>query len=595
MLWMNHWWWVSNERRTVAQNRDRRRKPDPGCDPRRRVAGGRIHADRPYPRDAEPARPYLCGRSRHHPDRSGKPQPRRAGSDAPGQPCREAADRNVRRPERFILDPGLGRGGGLRLYRRRAEEGAHQAYPRPLRVALQCLRKTPGGTGAYQVAARGSQGHREGQGHPDEGEGPNRGRGLCAAALHRDAREEEKRRDRPVDSDRVGDAEMTAPLRIGFIPLVDAAALMVAVDKGYATAEGLDVTLVREVSWSNVRDKLNIGLFDAAHLLAPVAIASSLGLGHIKVPIVAPFNLGLNGNAITVSPALHAAIMGEIEGDPFDPMATALALCRVVAARRKSGAEPLTFGMTFPFSTHNYQLRFWMAAGGVDPDEDVRLVVLPPPYVVDSLANGHVDAFCVGAPWNSVAVDLGVGHILHFVSDILVRAAEKVLAVRQSWSERNPDILAALIRAHLRAVEFIEDSSHRAEAARILAQPERIGVDADVILRSLEGRLKISPDGTMRESSRYLLVGREGASRPDPVQAAWLYAQMVRWGQASISPEALEMAKAVFRPDLYDAALGLEPGSDVAHEDVGAFAGPAFDPDDVAGHLASFKIARQKL
>jgi NitT/TauT family transport system ATP-binding protein len=388
---------------------------------------------------------------------------------------------------------------------------------------------------------------------------------------------------------------MTAqPLHIGFIPLVDAAALIVAVDKGFAAAEGLDVTLVREVSWSNVRDKLNIGLFDAAHLLAPVAIASSLGLGHVKVPIVAPFNLGLNGNAITVSPALHAAIMSEIDGDRFDPMATAKALARVVAARRKSGAEPLIFGMTFPFSTHNYQLRFWMAAGGVDPDEDVRLVVLPPPYMVDSLANGHVDAFCVGAPWNSVAVDLGVGHILHFVSDILVRAAEKVLAIRQSWAEKNPDVVAALIRAHVRAAEFIEDPQNRAEAARILAQPERIGVDADVILRTLDGRLKISPDGTMRESSRYLLVGREGAARPDPVQAAWLYAQMVRWGQASISAEALTVAKAVFRPDLYDAALGLKVkvNSDVA-DAIGAFAGPAFDPDDIAGHLAAFAISRQ--
>ncbi len=385
------------------------------------------------------------------------------------------------------------------------------------------------------------------------------------------------------------------PLCIGFIPLVDAAALIVAVDNGFTAAEGLDVTLVREVSWSNVRDKLNIGLFDAAHLLAPVAIASSLGLGHVKVPIVAPFNLGLNGNAITVSPALHAEIMGEISGDRFDPMATALALSRVVAARRRSGAEPLTFGMTFPFSTHNYQLRFWMAAGGVDPDEDVRLVVLPPPYMVDSLASGHVDAFCVGAPWNSVAVDLGVGHILHFVSDILVRAAEKVLAVRQSWSERNPDVVAALIRAHARAVEFIEDPRHRAEAARILAQPERIGLDADVILRSLEGRLKISRDGTMRESSRYLLVGREGASRPDPVQAAWLYAQMIRWGQASLSPEALKIARAVFRPDLYDAALGLEAGAgNDSPGAIGAFAGPAFDADDIAGHLAAFDIARRQ-
>src|SRR4029079_11639343 len=136
---------------------------------------------------------------------------------------------------------------------------------------------------------------------------------------------------------------MTAPLRIGFIPLVDAAALIVAVDKGFTKAEGLDVTLVREVSWSNVRDKLNIGLFDAAHLLAPVAIASSLGLGHVKVPIAAPFTLGLSGNAITVSPALHAAMTSEIDGDRFDPMATSLALARVVTKRRKSGAEPLTF------------------------------------------------------------------------------------------------------------------------------------------------------------------------------------------------------------------------------------------------------------
>ena len=266
---------------------------------------------------------------------------------------------------------------------------------------------------------------------------------------------------------------MTTPLHIGFIPLVDAAALIIAVDKGFAATEGLDVTLVREVSWSNVRDKLNIGRFDAAHLLAPVAIASSLGLGHVKLPIAAPFNLGLNGNAITVSPALHAAIMGEIDGDPRNPLVTALALARVVAARRKAGLEPLTFGMTFPFSTHNYQLRFWMAAGGVDPDEDLRLVVLPPPYMVDSLASGQVDAFCVGAPWNSVAVDLGIGHILHFVSDILVRAAEKVLAVRQDWSDKNPEVLAALIRAASRAAEFIEQPENRAETA---AHPGEAGI-----------------------------------------------------------------------------------------------------------------------
>jgi NitT/TauT family transport system ATP-binding protein len=387
---------------------------------------------------------------------------------------------------------------------------------------------------------------------------------------------------------------MMTPLHIGFIPLVDAAALIVAVDKGFTAAEGLDVNLVREVSWSNVRDKLNIGLLDAAHLLAPVAIASSLGLGHVKVPIAAPFTLGINGNAITVSEALHAAILEEIDGDPFDPMATARALSRVVARRAKSGAEPLTFAMTFPFSTHNYQLRFWMAAGGVDPDEDLRLVVLPPPYMVDSLANGHVDGFCVGAPWNSIAVDKGVGHILHFASDILARAAEKVLAVRQNWAEKNPEVLASLVRAAARAAEYVEQPQNRAEVARLLAQPERIGVDADLVRRTLDGRLRISPDGTMRESSRYLLVGRENAARPEPAQAAWLYAQMVRWGQTPPSSEALKTAMAVFRADLYDAALkeSVAAGQAVSAP-FGAFAGPDFDPAEVTSYLASFQIGRR--
>ncbi len=137
-----------------------------------------------------------------------------------------------------------------------------------------------------------------------------------------------------------------------------------------------------------------------------------------------------------------------------------------------------------------------------------------------------------------------------------VRAAEKVLAVRQVWADKHPDVVAALVRAAVKGAEFIENPANLSEAARILAQPERIGVDAEVIQRTLTGRLKISPDGTLRESGRYLLVGREGAGRPDPVQAAWLYAQMVRWGQTALTPDGVKTAMAVFRPDLYDAALG---------------------------------------
>ena len=385
---------------------------------------------------------------------------------------------------------------------------------------------------------------------------------------------------------------MTTPLQIGFIPLIDAASLITAVEKGFTAAEGLDVKLVREVSWSNVRDKLNIGLFDAAHILAPVPIASSLGLGHIKVPIAVPLTLSLNGNAITVSAALYAAIMAEIDGDPLDPMATANALSRVVAERRRGGGEPLTFGMTFPFSSHNYQLRFWMAAGNVDPDEDVRLVVLPPPFMVDSIASGQIDGFCVGAPWNSIAVERGVGRTLHLGSDILQHAAEKVLAVRQRWAEKNPQTLSSLVRAVSRAAEFADVPANRRELADILAKGQYIGVEAGVILRTLEGRLQVAADGTMREDARYMLLAGDNVSVPDPLQAAWLYAEMVRWRQTPMSPEGLKAAQDVFRPDLYEAALGRVGRPHAPSKPVGAFMGPSFDPMDIAGYLAALDARR---
>jgi NitT/TauT family transport system ATP-binding protein len=290
---------------------------------------------------------------------------------------------------------------------------------------------------------------------------------------------------------------------------------------------------------------------------------------------------------------LHAAVGDAAEGDMLDPMVTAKALARVVAQRKARRQEPLTFGMTFPFSTHNYHLRFWMAAGGVDPDEDVRLVVLPPPYMVESLQNRHVDGFCVGAPWNSVAVDLGIGHILHFVSESFARAAEKYLGVRQRWADENPDVLTRLVRAHRRAADFVDDENNRDEVAALLAAPNRVGVAPDVIRRTLDGRLKVSPDGAYRTDARYLLVGREGAARPDPAQAAWLYAQMVRWGQAPLSRDMLAAAKAVCRPDLYDAAGGKpDAPSNEPADGIGAFAGPAFDPDDIEAHLAAWNLKR---
>jgi two-component system, oxyanion-binding sensor len=193
-----------------------------------------------------------------------------------------------------------------------------------------------------------------------------------------------------------------------------------------------------------------------------------------------------------------------------------------------------------------------------------------------------------------VAVDLGIGFILHLVSEILPRAAEKVLALRSRWAQERPDAVLRLVRAHRQAAAFIEDEANRDEVTAILAAPERVGVAAEVIRRTLDGHMRVAPDGTIRKSDRYLLVGRKQAARPDPVQAAWLYAQMVRWGQAPLSSDLLAAAKAVFRPDLYDAASAvMEPDTAGEPADgIGAFVGPAFDPDRIAAHLASWAIRR---
>src|SRR5262245_13814632 len=223
---------------------------------------------------------------------------------------------------------------------------------------------------------------------------------------------------------------MTAPsgvLVVGFIPLLDCAPLVVAAEKGFAADEGIEMVLVRETSWANIRDRLVVGHFDAAHMLGPMAVASSLGIGHLQVPLAAPLSLGLGGNAITVSTALWEQMTVQGASAAAAPGAQGQALRKVVAARARLNKPPLTFAMVYPFSCHNYELRYWLAASGIDPDHDVRLVVLPPPLLVDALRENQVDGFCVGEPWNSLAVDVGVGHIVAATTAIWRASPEKVL------------------------------------------------------------------------------------------------------------------------------------------------------------------------
>jgi NitT/TauT family transport system ATP-binding protein len=343
------------------------------------------------------------------------------------------------------------------------------------------------------------------------------------------------------------------PVRIGFLPLCDAALIVAVVEGDFGAREGLAITPVREVSWANIRDKLNIGLLDAAHMLAPLAIASSLGLAQVRAPMVVPFTLNLNGNAITLSTALADA-MG-LGDRPLPPAESAGRLAVVVAQRMRAGLAPLTFGMTFPFSMHHYQLRRWMALGGVDPDVDVRLVVLPPPFMAEHLRSGFIDGFCVGAPWNAVAVDEGLGTIAVAGVTLQPDMPEKVLACTAQAHARAPETTAALVRAFQAAADDLARPGGLAEIARLLAQPRYLDLPENTIRRTLDGDLRRSLAAPIAREADYLRLAGPGVNRPDTRQADQVIGELVAAGQMGRDAGILDQARAVFRADLYDRAL----------------------------------------
>lgn len=343
---------------------------------------------------------------------------------------------------------------------------------------------------------------------------------------------------------------------VGFIPLMDCAPLAVAVEKGFAAEEGLDLRLVRETSWANIRDRVIVGHFDAAHMLGPMAIASTLGLGHIKVPMAAPMSLGLGGNAITVSLRLWELMVAEGATVSADPRSLGEALRKVVRSRERTKKQPLTFAMVYPFSSHNYELRYWLAACGVDPDHDVRLIVIPPPLLVDTMREGQIDGFCVGEPWNSLAVAVGVGCIALPTTAIWRLSPEKVLGCRLEWAQRHPDRLQALVRALYKAAVWCERPENHPELSHLLAEPRFVGAPADNLLRGLSNRLRLQPDGDLQQVHNFYLPASQAATFPWASHAVWFYSQMVRWGQVAFDPEQAAQARATYRPDLYRLALG---------------------------------------
>ena len=387
-------------------------------------------------------------------------------------------------------------------------------------------------------------------------------------------------------------------LRAGFIPLMDASVLIVAAELGFAAREGLTLDLVRDVSWANVRDRLAFRQFDVAHMLSPMPVASMLGLGSNPSPTITPFSLGRGGNAITLSLRLFER-MQALTGldDASSALENARALASVLSDMREKGEQPPTLGMTYPFSSHNYEFRYWLAAGGIDPDRDVKLVVVPPPLTSDALAAGAIDGFCVGAPWNMVASERGVGRIVATKQDIWPSAPEKVIGMRPDWADANPETVARLIGALDAAARWCDDGANHDALAMLLAEPRYIAAPVGIIRRVLAGEFSLDAKGNRRVIPDYFIFHRGHANHPRPSQALWIYSQMIRWGQAEFSEDGARTAASAYRPDLYRAALG-EAGAPAdadiqvegAASDDRFMDGHVFDPGTIPTYVAAFPV-----
>lgn len=397
-------------------------------------------------------------------------------------------------------------------------------------------------------------------------------------------------------------------LDLGFIALVDGAPLVVARERGFFADEGLSVRLVRQASWAAVRDLVGSGVLDGAHMLAAMPLASTLGLSGRRVPMATPLSLNINGNGVTLSCALAEEVDAARDDAGNDTLATARALREAIVRRRDAGLPPPTFGVVFQHSSHNYMLRYWLAAGGIDPDRDVRLLVVPPPQMIAYLTARRIDGYCVGAPWNNLAQRLGVGRVVANGYDIWNNAPEKVFSVTADWAARHPTTLRALLRALIRAAAWLRLPSNHAEAAYWLSNPEAVNAPADVIEDALATGTDTSGIGPTFD--------RYAASFPWRSHARWTLSQMRRWGQMGDDVDIATTADAVYRPDLFREAaadLGLPtPADDFKPEGVhdapwsaaaansGAITlgadlfcdGRPFDPTRIDAYLAGFGIDR---
>jgi two-component system, oxyanion-binding sensor len=376
-------------------------------------------------------------------------------------------------------------------------------------------------------------------------------------------------------------------IRLGFLPLTDAAIPIVAHEMGFAAEEGTALVLLRETSWANIRDRMAVGHFDAAHLLAPMPIAAALQLLPLSSSIIVPMALGLGGNAVTVSSILWR----EMKALGTTSLSTAremgMVLKKVLQQRTHAGFPKLVFGIVHAFSAHNYDLCYWLAECGINPMLDVSIVVVPPPLMPEAMQAGHLDGYCVGEPWNTAAVARGTGVVVTSKIEIWKDSPEKVLGIRESWADSHRDELQALLRAFDRSARWCADPENATALASLLSLPAYLSLPVDVILPALTGSLQIGD--ILRSVPGFLSFDAPQSTFPEPAHAAWFYAQMVRWRQAELSKQNIERAMQCFRPEIYAETIGVQHSQ--LDEVGGFFDGRIFDPKQIESYLAALPFA----
>ncbi len=337
---------------------------------------------------------------------------------------------------------------------------------------------------------------------------------------------------------------------LGFIPLIDSAPFIIAKEKGFFEKHGVRVVLSKEASWASIRDKVSFNLLQGAHMLASMPLASGLGIGSSKAKIQASFTVSQNGNGITVSNSLyqlmsHSAmsLQDMREGDALK------------SAIRKLN-RTLKFAMVYPYSSHHYQLRDWLNRAGINPDKDVQLIVVPPTKMMDYLKSEEIDGYCVGEPWNSLAMEQGIGHMLVTGYEIWGNTPEKVLGVNELWASQNEELHIALIRAIHEACEWVDDSNNIEELLSILSHPDYLNCSVEQLRYGFSA---IKPSGQFDwPMEAYQTFSGDCVNRPNTNYALWLLGQMYRWQQLPNSSNLIEFINSTFNETFYCKALGKE-------------------------------------